>query len=229
MKDLGHLKYFLGLEVACSAEGFYLCQRKYCTDVVTEVGILVCKPAGFPMDKRHGVSLAKGSPLPDPERYRRLVGRLVYLAATRPDLTYSIHILTQFMQKLDNAHWDGGMHVVRYLKCTLGEGIMLREPPPLHITGWSDSDWEGCPVTQRSLTGWLVQLGTSIISWKTKKQGTVALSSTEAEYRPMTEAVKELKWIKGLLRDFGIDHTRPMTLMCDDQSANLLDQESCFP
>ena len=93
MKDLGHLKYFLGLEVACSAEGFYLCQRKYCTDVVTEVGILVCKPAGFPMDKRHGVSLAKGSPFPDPERYRRLVGRLVYLAATRPDLTYSIHII----------------------------------------------------------------------------------------------------------------------------------------
>ena len=229
MKDLGHLKYFLGLEVACSAEGFYLCQRKYCTDVVTEVGILVCKPAGFPMDKRHGVSLAKGSPFPDPERYRRLVGRLVYLAATRPDLTYSIHILTQFMQKLDNAHWDGGMHVVRYLKGTLGQGIMLREAPPLHITGWSDSDWEGCPVTQRSLTGWLVQLGTSIISWKTKKQGTVSLSSTEAEYRPMIEAVKELKWIKGLLRDFGIDHTRPMTLMCDDQSANLLDQESCFP
>lgn len=228
MKDLGHLKYFLGLEVARNTEGFYICQRKYCSDVLTEVGMLGCKPAGFPIDQKHGLALATGSPFPDPGRYRRLVGRLVYLAVTRPDLTYSIHVLTQFMQKPDTAHWDAAMHVIWYLKGTLGQGIMLRAAPPIHVTGWSDSDWEGCPLTRRSLTGWIMQIGSSIISWKTQKQDTVALSSTEAEYRAMTEAVKELKWIKGILRDFGIDHSKPMTLMCDNQSAIYLTKNPIF-
>lgn len=164
MKDLGSLKYFLGLEVARSADGFYLCQHKYCTDIVNEVGLLGCKPAGFPIAQRHGLALAKTPLLTDPGRYRRLVGRLVYLAATRPDLTYSIHVLTQFMQTPQEAHWDAALHVVRYLKGTLGQGILLRSAPPIHITGWSDSDWEGCPLTRRSLTGWMVQIGTSIVS-----------------------------------------------------------------
>lgn len=228
MKDLGSLKYFLGLEVARNIDGFYLCQRKYCTDVVTEVGMLCCKPAGFPMDQKHGLALAKTPLLPDPERYIRLVGRLVYLAATRPDLTYSIHILTQFMQQPQEIHWEAAMHVIRYLKGTLGQGIFLRTAPPIHITGWSDSDWEGCPITRRSLTGWLVQIGSSIVSWKTQKQDTVALSSTEAEYRAMTEVLREIKWIKGLLYDFGIHHDRLMTLMCDNQSAIYLTKNPVF-
>lgn len=183
MKDFGSLKYFLGLEVARSVDGFYLCQRKYCTEVVTEVGLLGCKPAGFPIDQKHSLALTTTPLLPDPARYRRLVGRLVYLGATRPDLVYSIHILTQFMQQPQEAHWDAALHVIRYLKGTLGQGIMLRAAPPIHLTGWSDSDWEGCPLTRRSLTGWIVQIGTSVISWKTQKQDIVVLSSTEAEYR----------------------------------------------
>ena len=190
MKDLGSLKYFLGLEVARSIDGFYVCQRKYCTEVITEVGLLGCKPASFPMDQKHGLALTKSSPLPDPARYRRLVGRLVYLGATQPDLAYSIHILTQFMQQPQEAHWEAALHVIRYLKGTLGQGILLRAAPPIHLTGWSDSDWEGCPLTRRSLTGWIVQIGSSVISWKTQKQDTVALSSTEVEYRAMTELVK---------------------------------------
>lgn len=190
-----------------------LVSTEICIDILTEVGMLGCKPAWFPIDQQHGLTLVKDSPLPQLERYRRLVGRLVYFSTTWPDITYSIHILTQFMQQPHVAHWDAAMHVIRYLKGTLGQGILLRASPPIHITGWSDFDWEGCPLTRRSLTGWIVQIGTSIVFWKTQKQDIVTLSSTEAEYRAMKEVLRELKWVKVLLLDFGIQHTTPMTLL----------------
>ena len=219
MKDLGHLKYFLGIEVARSPSGFYLCQRKYATDIVTEVGLLGCKPAGSPMDQNHQLARLKGLVISEPERYRRLVGRLIYLAATRPDLTYAIHILSLFMHAPQEEHWLAALKVVRYLKGTLGQGIILDAKSTFHVTGWCDSDWGGCPVSRRSLSGWIVQLGASPIAWKTKKQDTVSCSSAEAEYRAMGAITKELLWIKGLLKEIGIDHPEPMTLHCDSQPA----------
>lgn len=181
MKDLGILKYFLGIEVARSPTGFYLSQRKYATDIVTEAGLLGCKPAGSPMDQNHKLGRVKGPVMSEPARYRRLVGRLIYLSATRPDLTYAMHILSQFMQSPKEEQWLAALKVVRYLKGTLGQGIILRAESPFHLTGWCDSDWGGCPITRRSLTGWIVQLGSSPVSWRTKKQDTVACSSAEAE------------------------------------------------
>ncbi|KAL1213017.1 Retrovirus-related Pol polyprotein from transposon RE2 [Cardamine amara subsp. amara] len=219
MKDLGPAKYFLGLEIARSPEGFYVCQRKYSLDIVTETGLLGCKPAGSPIDQNHRLALADGPILPNPAEYRRLVGRLVYLASTRPDLSYAIHVLSQFMKQPRQDHWDVAMKVVRYLKGTIGQGILLRANSPLHVTGWCDSDYGSCPLTRKSLTGWFVQLGDSPISWKTKKQKTVSCSSAEAEYRAMAALCRELKWIKSLLFELGIDHTEPISLLCDSQAA----------
>ncbi|XP_021867199.1 uncharacterized mitochondrial protein AtMg00810-like [Spinacia oleracea] len=99
MKDLGSLKYFLGIEVSRSASGLFLCQRKYTLDIITEAGLSGAKPCGFPIEQNHRLSLADGPLLKDPEAYRRLVGRLVYLVVTRPDLAYSVHVLSQFLQE----------------------------------------------------------------------------------------------------------------------------------
>ena len=151
MKDLGAVKYFLGLEVARNSSGIYLCQRKYASDIVEEVGLLGCKPAGSPIDQNHRLALAAGPLLADPERYRRLVGRLIYLSATRPDLTYAIHVMSQFMHAPHAKHWLAALKVIRYLKGTLGQGILLRADPSFHLTGWCDSDWAACPLTRRSL------------------------------------------------------------------------------
>lgn len=219
MKDLGALKYFLGIEVARNSEGIYLCQRKYALDIIQEVGLLGAKPARFPLEQNHTLAFSTSEPLPDPERYRRLVGRLIYLAVTRPDLAYSVHILTQFMQVPRHDHWEAALRVVRYLKGTPGQGIFLRLDCDLQVRGWCDSDLQGCPLTRRSLSGWFIQLGTSPISWRTKKQRTVSLSSAEAEYRSMADITKELLWIKACLLDFRVPHLAPMSLFCDNQAA----------
>ena len=219
MKDLGPLKYFLGIEVARSSAGLFLCQRKYTLDIIYEAGLLGAKPSGFPIPQNHRLGLADRELLPDPEVYRRLVGRLIYLAVTRPDLTYSVHILSQFMQEPCIEHWEAALKVVRYLKGTPGQGILLSADCDLTLQGWCDSDWAACPITRRSLTGWLVFLGQSPVSWKTKKQPTVSLSSAEAEYRSMAALTCELKWLKALLLSLGVRHPKAIKIFCDSESA----------
>lgn len=108
--------------------------------------------------------------------------------------------------------------MVRYLKGTPGQGILLRADSALTLQGWCDSEWAACPVTRRSLTGWLVFLGHSPISWKAKKQPSISRSSTEAEYRSMTTITCELKWLKRLLLSLGVHHPKAIPLFCDSQS-----------
>lgn len=112
MKDLGPLKYFLGIEVAKNSTDLFLCQRKYTLDIISEVGLLGAQPIGFPLDQNHRLPLADGQPLSNPECYRRLVGRLIYLSIMRPNLSYSVHVLAQFMQKPVQQHWVATLCVV---------------------------------------------------------------------------------------------------------------------
>ncbi|XP_024006627.1 uncharacterized protein LOC112083125 [Eutrema salsugineum] len=219
MKDLGRLKYFLGIEVARSPEGIYLSQRKYTLDIVKECGLLGCKPVSTPMEQNHNLPKDDSEFFHDPERYRRLVGRLVYLTHTRPELSYAVHMLAQFMQQPRKRQWDAAIRVVRYLKGCPGQGVLLSSKSDLQITAYCDSDWATCPMTRRSLTGFVVMLGDSPVAWKTKKQETVSCSSTEAEYRAMSFTTRELKWNRAILSSLGISHTQAMHLHCDSKSA----------
>lgn len=219
MKDLGLCKYFLGIEVARGLSGIYLCQRKYALDIISEVGLLGSRPVAFPLDQNHQLAISESDDLPDPARYRRLVGRLIYLAVTRPDISYAIHILNKFMKQPKVDHWDAVLRVVRFLKGNPGQGILLRSYSPLTLTAWCDSDWSRCPASRRSITGYFIQLGQSPISWKTKQQKTVSLSSCEAEYRAMQYTVREIMWLKALLLSLGVNHLAPVDLFCDSQAA----------
>ncbi|CAM8991331.1 unnamed protein product [Rhodiola kirilowii] len=219
MKDLGILKYFLGIEIAHGKEGLFLCQRKYAIDILSEAGLLGAKPTEFPLSQNHGLATATGSDYPHPDRYRRLVGRLIYLTITRPELSYSVHILSQFMQTPKEAHWHAAIRVLHYIKNHPGQGIVLSRRSSLQLIAYCDSDWAACPLTRRSLTGYFILLGDSPVSWKTKKQPTVSRSSAEAEYRSMAAACCELIWLKAFLLSLGICHTSPMRLICDSQAA----------
>jgi len=116
MKDLGVLKYFLDVEIARSLEWFYLCQRKYALDVISEAGLLGAKPALVHMEQNHRLTLFTSTLLVDPKSYRRLIGRLNYLCFTRSELSYGVHVLSQFMQQPKEDHWHAALWVVRYLK-----------------------------------------------------------------------------------------------------------------
>ncbi|GJU60033.1 retrovirus-related pol polyprotein from transposon RE2 [Tanacetum coccineum] len=198
MKDLGSLRYFLGLEIARSKEGIYLYQRKYALDIIAESGLLGCKLASFSMDENHNLALATRPLLKEPEKYRHLVRRMIYLTISRPELSYCVHILDQFMKTPLEVHWEAALRV-KYLKGNPGQGVLLSSNSNLFVSAYCDSDWARCPLTRRSVIEYFVMLGQSPISWKTKKQHTVSRSSAEAEYRSMATTICELKWLKGLL------------------------------
>ena len=219
IKDLGSLKYFLGIEVARSPTGISLCQRKYTLDILNESGMLGAKPISFPMEQHHHLSTNTGAPVEDPAQYRRLVGRLIYLTITRPDITYSVHILSQFMHDPRQGHLDAAMRVLRYLKSSPGQGLFLSSSSDLTLQAYCDSNWASCPMTRRSTTGYFTQLGSSPLSWKTKKQVTISRSSAEAEYRSMATATSDLFWLRSFLRTLGVSHPQPMLLYCDKQAA----------
>jgi len=190
----------------------FLTQRKYALEIIDECGLLGAKPASVPMEENHKLALADGKFLEDPTRYRRLLGCLIYLTITRPDITYAFHILLQFMQAPREEHMETARRVVQYLKGTPGQGILLVKDNALNLIGFCDSNWGACPISCKSLTSYFTMLGGSPISWKTKKQTTVSRSSAEAEYRAMAFATSELVWLKSFLAVLGIFHTHALIL-----------------
>ncbi|XP_056695762.1 uncharacterized mitochondrial protein AtMg00810-like [Spinacia oleracea] len=185
MKDLGELRYFLGLEVDRPKEGIFLSQKKYTLDLLAEYGLTGCKPLKLPMDSHLKLTPDSGDVLENPEQFQKLVGKLIYLTITRPDISFTVHILSKFMHKPTTVHLQAAKRVLRYLAGSTDQGILLANTSAAKLTAYCDSDWAGCPSTRRSTSGFCILLGNSPISWKSKRQSVVARSSAEAEYRSM--------------------------------------------
>lgn len=219
MKDLGPISYFLGLEIARSSSGFFISQKKYTLDLLTQHGLLNCKPLSLPMDSHLKLTPTIGDPLPNPLPYQRLLGQLIYLTITRPDISFTVHTLSQYMNAPTTVHYQAAKRLLRYLAGSPAQGILLASSSAAHLTAYCDSDWASCLATRKSTTGYCILLGDSPISWKSKKQSVVARSSAEAEYRAMAFTTCEVTWLSSLLKDLGLKDLPPANLKCDNKAA----------
>jgi len=182
MKDLKELHYCLGLEVLRTSNYTFLLQHKYMEGILRKFSMEDCKPVSTPLEQNFRFPDESSDSEVDANRYRQLVGSLIYLTITRPDISFAVNVVSQFMQKPRESHLRTARRILRYIKGTLNFGIRYDGNNDLHLYGYTDVDWAGNQLDRRSTSGYAFYIGSGAVSFSCKKQPTVALSSTEAEY-----------------------------------------------
>ncbi|XP_019259153.1 PREDICTED: uncharacterized protein LOC109237313 [Nicotiana attenuata] len=181
INDLGELKFFLGIEFVRSNKSIFMCQKKYALELVAEAGLGGAKPAGIPLELNQELTSVKydecvkhkesseDKQVEDPSSYQRLVRRLLYLTMTRHDIDFAVQVLSQCVHCPKVSHMESTLRVVRRIKEAPGLGLIMPTRDTEQLTAYCDSDWGACVETRRSVTGYLVKFGKSLVSWKSKK------------------------------------------------------------
>nr|XP_016512632.1 PREDICTED: uncharacterized mitochondrial protein AtMg00810-like [Nicotiana tabacum] len=197
-------------------------------ELITDLGMAGSKLVITPMEcnqrfitaeyDQH-LELKDDEKLPDAGPYQRLVGKLLYLTMIRPDICYVVHVLSQFMHCPKKSYMEVTIRVVRYIKGVPGLGLLMSSKPCSKLTAFCDADRASRPVSRKSVTRYVMKLGDSLVSWKSKKQCTISRSSAEAEYRSMATAVSEILWLTGLCKELSAEVELPVELFCDSKAA----------
>nr|XP_016440114.1 PREDICTED: uncharacterized mitochondrial protein AtMg00810-like [Nicotiana tabacum] len=228
IKDLGELEFFLVIEFSRSKEGILMHQRKYALELISDMGLSGSKTIRAPLEANKKLTtlefdtqfgIEDDKVFDDPSTYQRLVRKLLYLTMTRPDIAFAVQCLSQFMHCPKTSHVDAAIKVIEYIKQSPDLGIIMSADVSSQLTAYCAADWASCPNTRRSITGYLIKFGSSLISWKSKKQTTISRSSAEAEYRSLASTVVEILWVTGLIKELGVHIRKPISLLCDSKSA----------
>ena len=223
IKDLGRLTYFLGMSVIQDQDNHttWMGQPAYIKKLLEKQKMSDSKPVSTPVDPgSHLLKTTEDEEALEQQSYQSLVGSLMYLSiCTRPDLAYAVNTLARFSSKPNASHWTAAKRVLRYLRGTVNYGIMFTKSESGELLGYSDADWAGDKEDRRSTSGYLFQMAGGPISWKSRKQESVALSTAEAEYIALSSAAQETVWIRRLVTELGDKPEGPTTLMEDNQSA----------
>ncbi|GKV22590.1 hypothetical protein SLEP1_g32448 [Rubroshorea leprosula] len=211
-----------------STAPFDLVHSDYASDLVSKAELNDGKSVSTPLEPNVKLTPMDGSPLSDPTRYWQLVGSLVYLTTTRPDIAYAVHIVSQFMATPRSTHYAAILRIIRYVKGTLFHGLHFFANSSPVLRAYSNADWAGDPSDRRSTTGYCLFLGNSLISWRSKKQAIPSRSSTEAKYRALEDTTSELLSLRWLLEDMGIPQPSSTDLYCDNQSAMQIAHNDVF-
>ncbi|KAJ0172339.1 hypothetical protein K1T71_012312 [Dendrolimus kikuchii] len=223
IKDLGQVHEFLGMRVCRQKNKITLDQASFITRILNRFKMADCKPVSTPMEV--GLKLTKAEAKLENCEYRNLIGCLMYVAVcTRPDIAHAVGFLSQFNDCYSDIHWKAAKHVLRYLKGTTNY-CLVYDKGNFEVCGYVDADWASCEVDRKSYTGYVYKIGNSVISWESRKQKTVALSSTEAEYMALSDACKEGLFIRTFLQEcLNLDCV--INLFNDNQSAQKLSKNS---
>lgn len=220
MSDMGKLSYYLGIEVK-QREGYIeLKQAGYARKILEKAGLKDCNPVKFPMDLKENINRDEGGEAVNATEYKSMIGGLRYLVHTRPDIAFSVGILSRHMERPTELHQNAAKRVLRYVKGTIHFGLVYSKDSGNNIlTGFTDSDLGGDLDDRRSTGGMVFYLNESIITWVSQKQRCIALSSCEAEFMAATSAACQGIWLRNVLSQITSDHIGPVTLCIDNRSA----------
>lgn len=218
MTDLGKMRYFLGIEVIQKADGIFICQRKYVAELIERFGMqnynFVCNPI-VPGQK---VGRDEAGVKVDSTLYKQMVGNLMYLTATRPDLMFVVSLISRFMANPTELHFGTAKRIMRYVKGTLEFGIWYQREGKSELLGYTDSDYAGDVDDSRSTSGYVFLMSGGAVAWSSRKQPIVTLSTTEAEYVAAATCACQAIWMKRILKEIGHEQDEEMVLFCDNTS-----------
>ncbi|GJU19051.1 retrovirus-related pol polyprotein from transposon TNT 1-94 [Tanacetum coccineum] len=218
MSMMGQMSFFLGLQVSQSPGGIFINQAKYALETLKKYGMDLSDPVDTPMVDRLKLDEdLMGIPV-DQTRFRGMVGSLMYLTASRPDLVFAVCMCARYQAKPTKKHFEAIKRVFRYLKGTINMGLWYPKDNAMSLTAYADADHAGCQDSRRSTSGSAQFLGDRLVSWSSKKQRSTAISTTEAEYIAMSGCCAQILWMRSQLKDYGFDFNK-IPLYCDNKSA----------
>ncbi|XP_014500724.1 uncharacterized protein LOC106761666 [Vigna radiata var. radiata] len=182
MTDLGLMTYFLGMEITQKKNEIFICQKKYAKEILKNFHLGECKPMNTSMNKKEKLIKEDGTDKVDEAYFRSLIGCLMYLPSTRPDILFLVSLLSRFMHYASELHLKAANRVVRYINGTVNYGVKYYKVQNFKLFGFSGSDWAGSLDDMKSTSGYCFSMGSGVFSWCSKKQEVVAQSIAEAEF-----------------------------------------------
>lgn len=233
MKELGSLSYFLGIKVKKDRAGMHICQSKYVQELLEKTNMKGCIESITPLSSSVKYTLETeeeegGQLFEDKTLYSSVIEALQYATITRPDIAYSVNKLSQFMQESKVIHWQGCKRILRYLQGTLNYGLYFTPGNKMEISTFTDADWGADRDDRKSTDGYCMFLAGNLVSWSSKKQKVVSTSSTEVEYRSLSNGATELTWLQSLLAKMNIKLEKRPIIWCDNKSAIALAENPVF-
>lgn len=219
MSLLGELNFFLGLQISQLEDGIFISQIKYIKEMLKKFGMEDCRPVSTPMVTGCKLSKDDESKEADQKLYRSMIGSLLYVTATRPDVMQAVGQVARFQAAPKEAHVLAVKRIFRYLKGTTDLGLWYPKGNKLTLEAYTDADWAGSVDDRRSTSGAAFYLGNCLVSWLSKKQSSISLSTAEAEYIAAALCCAQVLWMKQTLQDIQVKYDEPIPILCDNTSA----------
>ena len=218
MTDLGGMKYFLGVEVIQGEQGIFINQQKYAEEILERYGMESCNSVRNPIVPGHKLTRPGAGENVDPTTFKQLVGSLRYLIVTRPDLIYSVNLVSRYMEQPNEQHMLAAKRILRYVRGTTELGIQYKRQGEKKLVAFVDSDYAGDSDDRKSTSGYVFMLGGGVVSWASKKQPIVTLSTTEAEFVSAAFGACQAVWLRNVLEEMGSSQEDGTVMFCDNSS-----------